>query len=97
MDILPATPPSSSTNLHTHPPPPLPFQIHYTPPRHPNTGVNDEERLYESYLLPISEAIHRLRGTGQEWVVFNGWSAICERARMEAQDNSEVAETRDGK
>ena len=55
----------------------------YVPPRHEGTGVDEDERQYESYLLPLEEAMGRLAGTGQETVVQLGWEAICRRDQME--------------
>ncbi|KAL8922851.1 MAG: hypothetical protein Q9208_004976 [Pyrenodesmia sp. 3 TL-2023] len=57
----------------------------YEPVRHPNTGVNEEEALYESYLLPVQDAIHKLRRTLMADVVRKGWEAICARKEMEDQ------------
>lgn len=55
----------------------------YEPIRHENTGVNDEEALYESYLLPVHEAIDKLgRGVSAD-VVRKGWEAIQLRQKME--------------
>ncbi|KAI4110546.1 MAG: hypothetical protein LQ345_006981 [Seirophora villosa] len=51
----------------------------YEPVRHRNTGVNEEEMLYESYLLPLEEAVGKLRGTIMADVVGKGWEAV--RAR----------------
>ena len=55
----------------------------YEPVHHQHTGVDTEEALYESYLLPVREAVQRLRGSVQEEVVRLGWGAICERWKME--------------
>lgn len=55
----------------------------YEPVRHRNTGVNEEEALYESYLLPVEEAVGKLRGTVMADVVRKGWEAICVRKGME--------------
>ena len=55
----------------------------YEPIRHENTGVNAEEALYESYLMPVNEAIEKLgRGVSAD-VVRKGWEAIQLRQRME--------------
>jgi hypothetical protein len=56
----------------------------YEPVHHLNTGVDSDEALYESYLLPVNEALQNLRGTIQEDVVRRGWEAICLRDRMES-------------
>ena len=57
----------------------------FVPLYHPNTGVNTEEALYESYLLPIKEAAKKLQGTVMQDVVVSGWEAICLRHKMERQ------------
>lgn len=55
----------------------------YQPVRHANTAVNAEEALYESYLLPVEEAIQKLGRTVSADVVRRGWAAICLRREME--------------
>ncbi|KAF2486558.1 hypothetical protein BDY17DRAFT_308012 [Neohortaea acidophila] len=55
----------------------------YEPVRHANTGVDEEEQLYESFLVPVSEARRRLRGSVMEDVVRRGWDAVELRMRME--------------
>ncbi|MCJ1436747.1 hypothetical protein MMC27_006129 [Xylographa pallens] len=58
----------------------------YEPVHHPNTAVDAEEALYESHLLPVEEAIYRLRRTSlQHEIVRCGWNAVCARYEMEAQ------------
>ncbi|KAL8943337.1 MAG: hypothetical protein Q9211_001014, partial [Gyalolechia sp. 1 TL-2023] len=59
----------------------------YEPVRHQNTGVNEEEQLYESYLLPIEEAVEKLRGTVMADVVRKGWQGVCERREMEEKSS----------
>ena len=55
----------------------------YEPIRHDNTGVNAEEALYESFLMPVHEAISKLgRGVSAD-VVRKGWEAIQLRQEME--------------
>lgn len=55
----------------------------YEPVRHENTGVDAEEALYESYLMPVEEAIEKLgRGISAD-VVRNGWEAIQLKHKME--------------
>ncbi|KAI9876353.1 MAG: hypothetical protein M1830_006682 [Pleopsidium flavum] len=56
----------------------------YEPMHHANTGVDSEEALYESYLLPVDEAIKNLKGTIQEDVVRSGWEAIRLRQTTES-------------
>ncbi|KAL8803539.1 MAG: hypothetical protein Q9182_003140 [Xanthomendoza sp. 2 TL-2023] len=53
------------------------------PCRHENTGVDEDEALYESYLLSIDEAQEKLRGTIMAEVVRTGWEAIQARMAME--------------
>ena len=55
----------------------------YEPVRHEGTGVDDEERMYTSRLLPIDDAVLQLAPVGQDWIVWKGWEAICLRDRME--------------
>lgn len=57
----------------------------YEPVHHPNTAVDSEEALYESYLLPVEEAIQKLKGTIQEDVVRSGWQAIVRRHQIESK------------
>ena len=55
----------------------------YEPIRHEDTGVDAEEALYESYLMPVPEAIGKLgRGISAD-VVRKGWEAIQLRQKME--------------
>lgn len=55
----------------------------YEPVRHENTGVNAEEALYESYLMPVQEAIEKLGSAVSADVVRKGWEAIQLRLKME--------------
>lgn len=55
----------------------------YEPPKHENTGVDAEEALYESYLLPVEQAIGKLGRSVSADVVRRGWAAICLRREME--------------
>ena len=55
----------------------------YEPIRHYNTGVDAEEALYESSLMPVEEAVEKLgRGISAD-VVRKGWEAILLRHEME--------------
>lgn len=56
---------------------------HLEPTRHENTGIDEEEELYESYLLPVEAAKEKLRGTIMADVVRLGFEAICVRRDME--------------
>jgi len=61
----------------------------YEPTRHENTGVDADEALYESALLPIESAIEKLRGSSVSAnVVRKGWAAICFRREMGDNDRS---------
>lgn len=51
----------------------------YQPVHHRNTGVDAEEALYESELVPVEEAVRRLERTGMDRVVRWGWALICQR------------------
>lgn len=62
-------------------------EVVYEPIHHPNTGVDEEERLYESYLLPIADARRRLKGSVMEDVVWRGWEAIELRIEKEEDDS----------
>lgn len=55
----------------------------YEPIRHENTGVDAEEALYESYLMPVEEAVDKLGGGISADVVVKGWEAILLRHEME--------------
>lgn len=55
----------------------------YEPIRHENTGVNAEEALYESYLMPVEEAIEKLGRSISADVVRKGWEAVQLRHKME--------------
>ncbi|KAI4101242.1 MAG: hypothetical protein LQ339_005169 [Xanthoria mediterranea] len=58
------------------------------PVRHENTGVNEDEALYESYLLSVDEAQQKLSGTIMANVVRTGWEAIQTRMAMEESSKS---------
>ena len=74
------------------PPPPSPPDVHasvpgpYEPEHHANTGVDSEEMLYSSALVPVEEAVRRLQGSGMEYVVRKGWELICQRWAEEEAD-----------
>ncbi|KXL50090.1 hypothetical protein M433DRAFT_74939 [Acidomyces richmondensis BFW] len=59
----------------------------YNPVRHEGTGVDQEELLYQSFLLPISEARQKLKGSVMEDVVKRGWDAILLRMKMEREQS----------
>ena len=54
----------------------------YEPVRHSNTGINAEEALYESYLVPVDDAMQKLGNTVSADVVRKGWDGICLRKQM---------------
>lgn len=55
----------------------------YEPIRHENTGVDAEEALYESFLMPVEEAIDKLGKGISADVVRKGWEAIQLRHKIE--------------
>ncbi|KAF2772981.1 hypothetical protein EJ03DRAFT_348036 [Teratosphaeria nubilosa] len=57
----------------------------YEPVWHQGTGVNEEEMMYQSHLLPIGEARRKLKGSVMEDVVKRGWEGIQLRMEMEEQ------------
>lgn len=65
----------------------------YEPVRHQGTGVDEEELLYESYLLPIEEARRKLRGSIMADVVRRGWAAVELRMQMEEQMREDRGES----
>lgn len=56
----------------------------FEPIRHESTGVNEEEHCYQSFLLPIEDAVLKLRGTVMADVVRKGWHSIQERIDEES-------------
>jgi ADP-ribose pyrophosphatase YjhB (NUDIX family) len=56
----------------------------YEPVRHEGTGVDEEEALYRSSLVPIDEALRKLRGTIMADVVRRAWEAVQLRVQIEA-------------
>jgi hypothetical protein len=55
----------------------------YEPVCHEGTGVDKEEALYRSSLVPINEALRKLRGTVMTDVVRVAWEAVQVRMQME--------------
>lgn len=85
------------------PPPPYPADLPltdrvrregpgYEPPRHEGTGVDAEEALYESCLVPVGEAERRLRGSVMADVVRRGWEGVLDRLALEVQVEERSAE-----
>lgn len=62
----------------------------YEPIRHEGTGINEEEALYESCLLPVEEARRKLKGSVMEDVVRRGWEGILRRREMEEEMEKEA-------
>lgn len=58
----------------------------YEPLKHEGTGVDEEEALYESYLLPVDHARRKLRGSVMEDVVRRGWDAVMLRMKIESEE-----------
>jgi hypothetical protein len=56
----------------------------YEPVWHAGTGVDEEERLYKSHLLPIDEAMKKLKGSVMADVIRRGWEGIQLRLEIEA-------------
>ncbi|KAK3701500.1 hypothetical protein LTR37_015474 [Vermiconidia calcicola] len=61
-------------------------QRFYEPVWHPGTGVDEEEKLYRSFLLTVTEARRKLKGSVMEDVVRRGWEGVQQRVKMEAGD-----------
>lgn len=59
----------------------------YEPVWHEGTGVDEEELLYRSFLLPIDEAIRKLQGSVMGDVVRRGWEGVKLRMDMESQES----------
>jgi hypothetical protein len=57
----------------------------YEPPRYENTGVDSEEALYTSRLIPVREAISKLGRSSMADVVNIGWERI--QARLQTEKN----------
>lgn len=60
----------------------------YEPIWHPDTGVDEEERLYRSFLLPIADARVKLKGSVMEDVVRRAWEAIQLRMKLEETEGA---------
>jgi hypothetical protein len=61
----------------------------YEPTRYDNTGVDSEEALYTSELVPVQEAIARLGRSSMVEVVAIGWDRI--QARLKAEEAAPTA------
>ncbi|KAF4539775.1 Nudix domain-containing protein [Lasiodiplodia theobromae] len=55
----------------------------YQPRRWEGTGVDEEELLYESFLVPVQEAGRKLGGGVMAEVVRRGWEGVVERMALE--------------
>ena len=83
------------------PPPPYPADLTlrdrlkmepegYEPLHHEGTGVDEEEKTYESHLLTIEEAMKKLGRNGvMADVVAKGWKGIQDRFALEEAVDSE--------
>jgi hypothetical protein len=83
------------------PPPPYPTDLTlrdrlkmepegYEPLHHKGTGVDEEEKTYESHLLIIEEAMKKLGKNGvMANVVARGWKGIQDRFALEDAVDSE--------
>lgn len=60
----------------------------YEPKKHEGTGVDAEELLYESYLLPIEDARRKLKKSIMEDVVKRAWEAIKTRMQIEEEEEA---------
>lgn len=61
----------------------------HEPTRYANTGVDSEEALYTSELLPVKEAIVKLGHNSMAEVVTIGWNRI--QARLEAETTQQAS------
>ncbi|KAF2648644.1 hypothetical protein K491DRAFT_612328 [Lophiostoma macrostomum CBS 122681] len=62
----------------------------YEPVHHEGTGVDEEEQEYESFLVPIEEAVLKLGTKGvMADVILKGWKGIQDRLAVEASLYSE--------
>ena len=64
----------------------------YEPKRYPNTGVDSEEALYTSELVPVQEAFKRLGKNSMADVVAIGWDRI--QTRLEHERGSGVSSSK---
>jgi hypothetical protein len=56
----------------------------YEPLHHENTGVDEEEQTYESYLVSVQEAVKMLgKNSVMADVVLRGWKGIQDRLAIE--------------
>ncbi|KAH8708553.1 hypothetical protein GQ44DRAFT_715195 [Phaeosphaeriaceae sp. PMI808] len=90
----------ADANTVYKPPPPFPNNLTlrgrmaqepegYVPLHHEGTGVDEEEQTYESYLLPVEEAVKRLgKDNVMADVVLRGWKGIQDRLAIEAAATS---------
>ncbi|EMD01156.1 hypothetical protein BAUCODRAFT_199004 [Baudoinia panamericana UAMH 10762] len=62
----------------------------YEPKRHEGTGVDEDELLYISELLPIKDAREKLRGSVMEDVIRRAWEAVQLRMRLEDHERAQT-------
>ena len=55
----------------------------YEPRWHPGTGVDEEAKLYQSYLLPIDEACRKIKNSVMEDVIRRAWAGVLRRMEVE--------------
>ena len=60
----------------------------YQPRKVLGTAQDDEEEMYDSFLLTVSDARQKLKGSVMEDVVRRGWDAI--RLRMQMEEKSDA-------
>lgn len=63
----------------------------YEPPRHQGTSIQEDELHYMSYLLPVTEAIEKLKDVPVSVeVIRRGWEGIQRRQKMEADQRGSL-------
>lgn len=66
----------------------------YEPIHHKDTGVDEEEQAYLSFLVPVEEAVKKLgKRSVMADVVLKGWKGIQERFAMEEVTDPETLPT----
>jgi len=64
----------------------------YEPTRYSNTGVDSDEALYTSFLLPVKEAITKMGRSSMAEVISIGWERIQARLETEKAEAVQKAE-----
>jgi hypothetical protein len=65
----------------------------YQPQKVLGTAQDDEEAMYESYLVTVSDARQKLKGSVMEDVVRRGWDAVRLRMQMEEKIDTKKQST----